>query len=111
MQDVLLEQLNVSPSAVDPWPLTVHPRTLGVLAEVILLKQQKERESKTLKSQSEAAVITIWVRFMTTLKSAIINFDNNTETCEGVYVINVSMNKYIMGNSLVYKSKQSEKHT
>lgn len=93
MQNVLLGQLNVSPNGVDPWPLTVHPRTLGVLAEVILLKQQKERESKTLKSQSEVDVITIWVRFMTTLKTAIINFDNNTEACEGVYVINVSMTK------------------
>ena len=106
LQDVLLEQLNVSPSAVDPWPLTVHPRTLGVLAEVILLKQQKERESKTLKSQSEAAVITIWVRFMTTLKSAIINFDNNTETCEDVNIEHMQLLIFLF-HSLPLMQKKS----
>ncbi|XP_052093919.1 E3 ubiquitin-protein ligase UBR4-like [Mytilus californianus] len=106
LQDVLLEQLNVSPSAVDPWPLTVHPRTLSVLAEVILLKQQKERESKTLKSQSEAAVITIWVRFMTTLKSAIINFDNVTETCEDVNVEHIQLLIFLF-HSLPLMQKKS----
>lgn len=78
-----MNHLGVSPSSVDPWPLTVYPRTLAVLAEVTLLKQQKERENKVVKSQSEAAIISIWVRFLTTLKSAVLNFDNKSEFFEG----------------------------
>ena len=82
-QDVLLAQLGVSPSGLEPWPLTVYPRTLAVLAEVLLLRQQKEREIGSIKSQSEASVINIWNRFMAALKNAIIGFDNNVVDFEG----------------------------
>ncbi len=87
LQDALLNQLGVAPNGVDAWPLTVYPRTLAVLAEVLLLRQQKEREASSGKSVSETAVITIWMRFLSTLKSAIINFDNNVADFEGKYNI------------------------
>ena len=35
LQDALLHQLGLSPTSVDPWPLTVYPRSLAVLAEVL----------------------------------------------------------------------------
>lgn len=82
VQDALLLHLGVSPQAVDHWPTTLLPRTLAVLAEILLLKQQKEREAKQLKSQSEAAVINIWNRFITTLKSLMI-YNDGTENYEG----------------------------
>ena len=75
----------MSPHGVDPWPLNVCPRTLAVLAEVVLLRQQREREAGNLKSASEAAVITIWTRFLSTMKNAIINFDNNVAEFDGLF--------------------------
>merc|ERR1719334_503078 len=37
-QDHLLLQPGISPVSVDPWPLNVAPRTLSVLAQVLLLR-------------------------------------------------------------------------
>ncbi|XP_041369615.1 E3 ubiquitin-protein ligase UBR4-like [Gigantopelta aegis] len=85
LQDNLLVQLGVSPNSVDPWPLTVHTHTLAVLAEVILLKQQKERETKTMKSQSDSSVSGIWVRFIATLRAEISSC-NKGELTEDINV-------------------------
>ncbi len=82
-QDVLLTQLGVSPYVVDPWPLTVLSRTLAVLAEVLLLRQQREREAGEVNVWSKAAVIPIWTRFLSTLKNVILHFDNNVEEFDG----------------------------
>ena len=84
MQDVLLLHLNVSPTSVDPWPMTVYPRTLALLAEVLLLRQQNEREAGEVNVWSKAAVIPIWTRLLSTLKNAILNFDNNVEEYDGM---------------------------
>ena len=54
-----------------------------MLAEILLLRQQKEREAGVAKCQSEALVINIWTRFLTTLKEVICNFDNNPADVEG----------------------------
>ncbi|XP_067662559.1 E3 ubiquitin-protein ligase UBR4-like [Haliotis asinina] len=106
LQDVLLVQLGVSPNSVDPWPLTVYPRTLAVLAEVLLLKQQKEREAKTIKSYSDNAVINIWVRFIVTLKTAILNFDNKTEQFEDINVEHMQLLLFLF-HSLQLMQKKS----
>lgn len=84
-KDCLLLNLGVSPVSSEPWPMTVYSRTLAVLAEVILLRQQKERELniKAIKSVTEAQVINIWNRFTLTLKQAILTFDNKTDQFEG----------------------------
>ena len=39
-KDHLLHQLGISPVSVDPWPLNVAPRTLSILAQVLLLRLQ-----------------------------------------------------------------------
>ncbi len=83
LKDSLLLHLGVSPAIGDPWPLTVYPRTLAVLAEVLLLRQQVEREAGELNVWSKAAVIPIWTRFLTTLKNTILNFDNNVTDFDG----------------------------
>lgn len=86
LQDTLLTYLGVNPASPEPWPLTVYPRTLAVLAEVLLLKQQKEREAGSIKSQSEAAVISIWTRFLAAIKNAVVGFDNNVTDFDGKFV-------------------------
>ena len=63
--------------------MTVFTRTLAVLAEVLLLRQQNEREAGEVNVWSKAAVIPIWSRFLSTLKTAILNFDNNVDECDG----------------------------
>ena len=65
--------------------MTVYPRTLALLAEVLLLRQQNEREAGEVNVWSKAAVIPIWTRFLSTLKSAILNFDNNVEEYDGKF--------------------------
>ena len=83
LQELLLTQLGINPLSGDNWPLTIHGRTLAVLAEILLLKQQREREAKLMKSDSETAIINIWVRFLDTLKTAIFNPAIQTDSMEG----------------------------
>ncbi|CAH0393187.1 unnamed protein product [Bemisia tabaci] len=68
LQGTLLHHLGVSPVPVPPdntaWPLQVYPRTLAVLAQVLLLKPQAEKE---------AAYINIWHRLINTLVDNICN--------------------------------------
>lgn len=46
LQATLLSHLGVNPWATDlsTWPLQVHPRTLAVLAQVLLLKQDPQEK-------------------------------------------------------------------
>ena len=90
MEGILLHQLGVSPSETEPWPLTVRPRALAVLAEVLLLKQQQEREAGNMKCASEATIIRIWTQFLSTLTNAIVSFDNNTQEFEGNFALTVA---------------------
>jgi len=82
----LLNYLGVGPNSNDPWPLHLQSRTLAVLIEVILLQQQQERESSSGRNQSEAAILSIWTRFMITLKHTILDFDNNVADYEGLFI-------------------------
>jgi len=82
-QDVLLHQLGISlnPASAEPWPLRVRPRTLAVLAEVLLLRQQHESELEasgsllTAKRSSETAIMHVWTRLTTSLADAAIASD------------------------------------
>ncbi|XP_020299583.1 E3 ubiquitin-protein ligase UBR4 isoform X2 [Pseudomyrmex gracilis] len=69
LQNTLLQHLGVSPWSTEgnsssSWPLQVYPRTLRVLAQVLQLKPQPERE---------AACISIWHRLVTTLVENVCN--------------------------------------
>ncbi|XP_025161061.1 protein purity of essence isoform X3 [Harpegnathos saltator] len=69
LQNTLLQHLGVSPWSTEnnsstTWPLQVYPRTLSVLAQVLLLKPQLERE---------AACISIWHRLVTTMVENVCN--------------------------------------
>ncbi|XP_011314104.1 protein purity of essence isoform X2 [Fopius arisanus] len=69
LQNTLLQHLGVSPWTIDgtsstSWPLQVYPRTLSVLAQILLLKPQLEKE---------AACISIWQRLVTTMVENVCN--------------------------------------
>ena len=83
LQDSLLSQLGISLNSGDHWPLTVFPRSLAVLAEILLLRQQREREAKKMISQSETAVVNIWLRFMETVSRSVLKADSKPDPNEG----------------------------
>ena len=66
---------------MEPWPLQVRPRTLAILAEVLLLRQQHESELEasgsllTAKRSSETAIMHVWTRLTTSLADAAIASD------------------------------------
>ncbi|KAB0801611.1 hypothetical protein PPYR_03797 [Photinus pyralis] len=67
LQTSLLAHLGVSPWNTDvphAWPMQVYPRTLAVLAQVLLLRPQNEKE---------ASVISIWHRLVNTLIESVMN--------------------------------------
>ncbi|CAH0559665.1 unnamed protein product [Brassicogethes aeneus] len=67
LQACLLNHLGVSPWTSDVphgWPLQVYPRTLAVLAQVLLLRPQNEKE---------ASVISIWHKLVNTLIENVLN--------------------------------------
>ncbi|KAJ8682718.1 hypothetical protein QAD02_018510 [Eretmocerus hayati] len=69
LQNTLLHHLGVSPWSTEnasssSWPLQVYPRTLSVLAQILLLKPQSEKE---------AACISIWQRLVTTIVENVCN--------------------------------------
>lgn len=67
LQNSFLSNLGVSPWNTDiphGWPLQVYPRTLAVLAQVLLLRPQNEKE---------ASVISIWHGVVNTLIENVIN--------------------------------------
>ncbi|KAG1664196.1 E3 ubiquitin-protein ligase UBR4 [Nymphon striatum] len=73
LQNLLLNQLGVNPvqqAAKDDWPLQVYPRTLFILAQVLLIRQQREKED--LKNESQIAVVRIWTRLLNTLRNRIL---------------------------------------
>lgn len=90
-QDQLLQYLGVGTTAPsttgatqpEPWPLTVPSHTLALLVEVLLLRQQRERESKAVRAGADGTIVAMWARFLASLKAAIVGFDNRTEQFEG----------------------------
>ncbi|XP_043276539.1 protein purity of essence isoform X5 [Venturia canescens] len=69
LQNTLLHHLGVSPWSTEntspsSWPLQVYPRTLSVLAQILLLKPQLEKE---------AACISIWHRLVTVMVENVCN--------------------------------------
>ena len=85
LQDTLLLHLGLGLHDDHMWPLRAYPRSLAVLAEIILLRQQREREGSTgsIKGQTEAIIVRIWTRFLDSLVATIIGFDNNTKDFDG----------------------------
>ena len=71
LQTCLLTHLGVNPSPSERsyWPLYIAPRTLSIMAQVILLKQRKEKDE--LRSDTGAACLYIWQSLVSHLKKLV----------------------------------------
>lgn len=71
LQVYLLSQLGVNPDGSSDalWPLNINTRALSILSQIILLKQQKEKDE--LKSESGIPSLTIWSSLLRHLKKLI----------------------------------------
>ncbi|XP_022084216.1 E3 ubiquitin-protein ligase UBR4-like isoform X1 [Acanthaster planci] len=81
-QDSLLSHLGVSPTAKGPWSLNIPPRTLAVLAHVLLQQQQQQQRSPS-KGQQEAAVpgcYNVLQRILETLRDMAMRGEPLTES-------------------------------
>jgi E3 ubiquitin-protein ligase UBR4 len=117
-QETLLHHLGIGlNSTTEPWPLQVRPRTLAVLAEVLLLRQQTERDASTATSSSlpaskrgsEAAVMQIWVRLITALAEAAISMDVGTcaADVEDINVEHLQLVTFLFHSTLTLMQKKS----
>lgn len=69
LQVALLSHLNINPwSEEEDWPLLVYPRSLTLLAQVLLSKKDEARQS------SEAACLSIWKRMLDTMVISYVLF-------------------------------------
>nr|KAG5693182.1 hypothetical protein BaRGS_014072 [Batillaria attramentaria] len=112
LQDQLLQQLGVGAAAsnttglAEYWPLTVSPHTLALLVEVLLLRQQRERESRAVRAGADSTIMAIWTRFLSSLKTAIMAFDNRSEQFEDVNVEHIQVLIFLF-HSLQLMQKKS----
>lgn len=68
LQVSLLNHLNINPCSKDEdWPLLVYPRSLAVLAQVVLSKHRRDSKEEIAFQPSEGACINIWSRMLATM--------------------------------------------
>ena len=74
LQNSLLAHLSVSPwqAEAEAWPLRVYPRTLAVLAQVLLLRQQQEGAGGLYASKQTNVYIVIWSKVLASLTRNIL---------------------------------------
>ncbi|XP_070812261.1 LOW QUALITY PROTEIN: E3 ubiquitin-protein ligase UBR4 [Pituophis catenifer annectens] len=65
LQNILLQQLGVSPFSEGPWPLYIHPQSLSVLSRFLLIWQHK---ASTQMDPDVPECLNVWERFVGTLK-------------------------------------------
>ncbi|KAK8779264.1 hypothetical protein V5799_019395 [Amblyomma americanum] len=70
-QDGLLTHLNINPWTQKEWPLQIYWRTLSVLAQVLLLRLQKDKDD--LRSENDTACILIFRLVLNTMQKAILS--------------------------------------
>ncbi|XP_052222057.1 E3 ubiquitin-protein ligase UBR4-like isoform X2 [Dreissena polymorpha] len=106
LQQNLLHNLGVDPCEGDTWPLSVYPRTLAILAEVLLLRQQREREVKAMVSQMEPVIMQIWTRFMTTLTNACLTTSGKPDPNDDVNVEHMQLLLFLFHSLHLMQKKQ-----
>ena len=71
LQETILKQLGVSPHSREPWPLYIGPRSLSILARVLLGRQESCRE--TGDERDDESCVKIWERLIQTLRDMALN--------------------------------------
>jgi E3 ubiquitin-protein ligase UBR4 len=116
---MLLHHLGIGlhSALTEPWPLHVCPRTLAVLAEILLLHQQSEHDATALanpalsavKRGSEIAIIHVWTRLMITLADMAISLEPNTPASEvdDINVEHLQLAVFLFHSGLTLMQKKS----
>lgn len=73
-QDFLLHHMGLAPAGEKPWPLTVSQRCLGVLARILLSRQQKGKR-KGPQGMDIPECVSIWKRVIGALKQKALPKD------------------------------------
>ena len=73
LQDSLLSHLMVSPEDDRDWPLKVYPRTLSLLAHVLLLRQNSADRGGLYVPPKNHTYVILWEKVLTTLLKHILN--------------------------------------
>ena len=121
LQETLLNHLGFglsSAASTDPWPLQVRPRTLAVLAEILLLRQQAERDQMmsttsgvvpTTKRASELIVMQIWTRLMNALTEATLSADTKMRAADvdDINVEHLQLVVFLFHSALTLMQKKS----
>ncbi|XP_023224601.1 protein purity of essence-like [Centruroides sculpturatus] len=100
---MFLSQLNISPWNQETWPLQVYPRTLSVLAQILMLRQQREKDD--LRSESEQTCVLIWQKLLYTIKKAILSTSQFTEEGEDINVEHAQLMLFLFHNIQLMQKK------
>jgi E3 ubiquitin-protein ligase UBR4 len=73
LQDSLLSHLMVSPEDDHDWPLRVFPRTLSLLAHVLLLRQNSAEKGGLYMPPKNNTYVILWEKVLSTLTKHICN--------------------------------------
>lgn len=103
LQNMFLSQLNISPWNQETWPLQVYPRTLSVLAQVLMLRQQREKDD--LRSESEQTCVLIWQKLLYTIKKAILSSSQFSEEGEDINVEHAQLMLFLFHNIQLMQKK------
>ncbi|XP_068695175.1 E3 ubiquitin-protein ligase UBR4-like isoform X2 [Montipora foliosa] len=73
-QDIFLGQIGLAPLLEGPWPLKISQRCLGILARVLLARQQRSLHTDSGMDIPEC--ITVWNRLLNTLRDLSLQGDH-----------------------------------
>ena len=110
--------IGISQPSTGPWPLHVRPRSLAVLAEILLLRQQNEHDASssamtsvmTSRRDSEMVVMNIWTRLITTLVDVALTSEitkANAAELDDVNVEHIQLFIFLFHNTLTLMQKKS----
>ena len=73
LQDSLLSHLMVYPEDDRDWPLRVYPRTLSILAHVLLIRQNSAEKGGLYMPPKNNTYVVLWEKVLSTLTKYILN--------------------------------------
>ena len=82
LQDSLLSHLMVSPEDERDWPLRVFPRTLSLLAHILLLRQNAAEKGGLYLPPKNNTYVILWEKVLSTLTKYIFSPPSSTSSPE-----------------------------
>jgi E3 ubiquitin-protein ligase UBR4 len=107
LQNSLLTQLGVSPWQEEgSWPLQIQPRTLAILAHVLLLRQSADQDLTSARPTTNT-YISLWEKVLSSLTDAIIEEeDEDNDNYEDLNVEHVQLLLFLFHALALMQKKQ-----